>query len=81
MTIYEALKISSPQIEMLTMMGANPNDCSYLKLYEDYMAMKQEGEKVSYIVAKLATSYKVSERTIYDVVKRMQSYCNPFSAE
>lgn len=79
MTIYDALKLSSPQIEMLTAIGANPNDCSYLELYEEYMKLRRNGEKVSYIVAKLAVSYSVSERTIYDVVKRLQSNCNPFA--
>ena len=37
------------------------------------------GEKVGYIVAVLAERYGVSERTVYDVVKRFGQDCKPFS--
>lgn len=75
MTGYEALKLCSGQMDMLRTLGVNPNDCRYLKLYEDYNMMRQKPDKVSYIVATLAERYKVSERTVYDMVKRLRRSC------
>lgn len=65
----------SGQMNMLHTLGVNPNDCRYLKLYEDYREMRRKPDKVSYIVATLAERYKVSERTVYDVVRRMRQSC------
>lgn len=79
MRIYDVLKISSPQIELLEKVGVSPDYCRYIALYEDYVKMRNMGGEVTYIVAKLAEDYGVSVRTIYDVVKRMQSECSPFA--
>ena len=81
MQIYDVLKISSPQIELLGRVGINPDYCHYLPLFEDYMAMRNMGGKITYIVAKLAEDYDVSVRTVYDVVRRMQCECNPFAVD
>ena len=38
--------------------------------------MVADGEKVSYIVAALATKYDISERKVYDLIKRFKTNCN-----
>lgn len=43
------------------------------------MDMYQSGDKVSYIVAVLSEKYAVSERKVYDLLKRFQSDCKPFA--
>ena len=43
MRIYDVLKISSPQIELLGKVGINPDYCRYLPLFEDYTAMRNMG--------------------------------------
>lgn len=80
MTGYEALKLCSGQENMLHALGINPNDCRYLSLFEDYMEMSKTPDKVSYIVSVLAEKYRVSERTVYSVMDRLQRCCKPLSA-
>ena len=80
MTIYEALKLSGGMIEQLERAGAKPSDHKYVRLFEDYQRARKRGEKVSYIVAILAERYKISERKVYDIVKRLGSDCKLCSA-
>ena len=79
MTIYELLKFFGEPLERLENAGIKAGDYKYVALYEDYRKARETGEKVGYIVAVLADRYKVSERTVYDVVKRFGQNCKPFS--
>lgn len=79
MTIYEVLKFIGEPLERLTNAGIKAGDYKYIALYEDYLKARKTGEKVGYIVAVLAERYGVSERTIYDVVKRFGQDCKSFS--
>ncbi len=79
MTIYEMLKFSGCMIEQLEKAGAKPTDHKYVGLFEDYRQRRKNGEKIGYIVACLAERYNVSERTVYDIVKRLGGDCKCFS--
>lgn len=79
MTIYEALKLSGSMIELLERAGAKPSDHKYVGLFEEYQRARKSGEKVSYIVAVLAERYSISERNVYDIVKRLGSNCKSVS--
>ncbi len=79
MTIYEVLKFIGEPLERLTDAGIKTGDYKYIALYEDYRKALKTGEKVGYIVAVLAERYGVSERTVYDVVKRFGKDRKPFS--
>lgn len=81
MTQYEALKLLSGVIESLELAGVRPSDHRYLRLFEDFREAEQRGEKVVYIVATLATKYGVSEKTVYNVLRRLKSDCKDRSAE
>lgn len=50
-------------------MGIRPDDVQYNKL-------QTNGEKVSYIVATLSLRYGISERKVYDLIKRFKTDCN-----
>lgn len=79
MTVYEALKLCGGVIEKLEKAGVKPSDHRYVALFEDYREAKQRGEKVCYIVACLAQQYGMSERSVYDVVKRLAADCKAAS--
>lgn len=81
MTIYEALKLSGGTLELLEQAGVKPSDHKYISLFEDWQRARMSGEKVGYIVACLATKHHVSERTVYDVVRRFGQDCKPLSVE
>lgn len=80
MTVYETLKICGGLIENLEKAGINPRDHKYVGLFEDFREARERGEKVAYIVACLSAKYNVSERSVYEIVKRLGSNCKSVSA-
>lgn len=79
MKIIEVLKFNRELISKLKLAGIRLEDVEYVDLYTDYTTMLQRGEKVSYIVALLAERYAVSERTVYAIIRRFQSDCEPLA--
>ena len=76
MKVIEILKLNKGLLNILQTVGVKVEDVKYIELYNDYRLMIESGEKVSYAVAILAERYGVSERTVYMLLKRMQSECN-----
>lgn len=70
MTLYEAIKINASYLETLSKLGYKLGDERHLKMFEEYAEMIRRGVKVSYIVAYLAKRYGITERTVYNVVRR-----------
>lgn len=56
-------------------MGIRPDDVQYIELYK-YNKLHTNGEKVSYIVATLSLRYGISERKVYDLIRRFKTDCN-----
>lgn len=79
MTVYEALKLCGGVIDRLEKAGVKPSDHKYIAMFEEYWRAKQRGDKVSYIVACLAEQYDMSERGVYDVLKRLGTDCKTAS--
>lgn len=76
MTLYEILAINKEMITRLQEYGAKPDDCRYIDLYRDYLQLRDDGEKVTYIVSLLSERYHVSERKVYSLVKRFGQHCS-----
>lgn len=70
MTLFEALKFNREPLEMLINLGGKQDDLRFIDLYTEYEVMKKQGEKTTYTVAFLAHKYSVSERKVYDIIKR-----------
>jgi len=70
MTVFEILKFNKELINRLNMLGIKPDDCRYIELYSEYERMKKKGEKVTYIVRVLSLKYYISERKVYELIKR-----------
>lgn len=75
MTVFEILNFNRELITKLYMMGIKPNDYRYLDLYSEYEALKKRGEKITYIVSSLSSKYTISERKVYDLIKRFGKHC------
>lgn len=73
MKAYELLKVGAPILDRMSSVGVTAEDARYIEMYEDYARMKSEGQKVTYVVAYLSELYEVSERKIYDLVKKFES--------
>lgn len=75
MTLFEILNFNKELLNRLCMVGFKPDDCRYIDLYNEYEQMKNAGEKVTCIVNFLSAKYDVSERKIYEIVKRFGKHC------
>ena len=75
MRTIEVLKLNKSLLCILQNVGIRIDDVRYIELYNDYKALLNNGEKVSYIVAMLAKKYNISERTVYGLLKRLQKEC------
>lgn len=70
MKVVEFLKMGSEFLKMMSSFDLKRDDFQHIELYEEYMMLRGEGEKVDYILFVLSSKYKVSESTIKRVVKR-----------
>lgn len=77
MTIFDVLKFNRELLIRIRKSGIRLEDADYIDLFVDFKNMVANGDKVSYAVACLATSYQISERKVYTLIKRFQSDCNP----
>ena len=76
MTIIEILNLNKDLLKPFQKVGIRLDDVQYIDLYNEYRKMVADGEKVSYIVAALASKYDVSERKVYDLIRRFKTDCN-----
>ena len=60
---------------MLKKLGVKQDDVRYIDLYSEFEEMKKRGEKTTYTVLYLAGKYAVSERKVYDVIRRFRKGC------
>lgn len=75
MTLFEALKFNREPLETLIRMGMKPDDARYIDFYAEFEKLKNRGEKTTYVVLYLAEKYSVSERKVYDVIRRFKKGC------
>lgn len=58
-------------VEVLLANHININDVQNLQIYEQFIEMKKQGHKVSYITVFLADEYGMTDRCIYKIIKRL----------
>lgn len=76
MKVIEILNLNKELLKNFQKAGIRMDDVQYIDLFNEYLALVTQGEKVSYIVATLADKYTISERKVYDLIKRFKSDCN-----
>lgn len=72
MKVYELLGFHQELLEKLYAAGINTCDYKYVELYHEYVRLKKDGLKVAYIIAYLSEQYSISERKIYNVIKKLE---------
>ncbi len=76
MKLIEILNLNRELLKNFQKAGIRLDDVQYIDLFNEYRTLSAQGEKISYIVAHLATEYAVSERKVYSLIKRYKSECN-----
>lgn len=71
MTVFEILNFNKELLHRLFAAGVKANDHLYVNLYGDYLEMRENGQKMTYIVAVLSDRYMVSERKVYSIISRL----------
>lgn len=72
MVVADLLKISCEMLKLLSKYAVKTEDYKHLDLFADYVKMSALGEKTSYIVAVLSDKYKISEATIYRLLRKLR---------
>ena len=67
MTAFDVLNLYQTPFEWMLNSG----------LYKEYIRMKKDGCKTTYIVVYLAEKYRISERKVYTLLKRLSQNCEP----
>lgn len=75
MTVFEIFNFNKELLRRLMATGVKANDCVYVDLYNDYLQMRNTGNKMTYIVAMLSDKYDVSERQVYSIIDRLGKDC------
>ena len=75
MKLFEIINFNRELLSRLISAGFRLNDCRYLDLYAEYVRLKKEGEKKTWVVKFLSDKYDVSERKVYDVIKHFETDC------
>lgn len=81
MKIIEILNFNRELLSRIQNAGIRLDDCRYIELYDEYKTMQSQGNKITYIVTVLSGKYEVSERKVYDLVKRFESNCKLFAVQ
>jgi len=76
MKLIEILNLNRELLINLQKAGIRLDDVQYIDLFKEYRTLSAQGEKVSYIVARLATEYAISERKVYSLIRRFKTDCN-----
>ena len=71
MNNYEILKPNESLLHLLNKNGVSLSDVNNLSLYDEYCEMKRQGLKVRYIAITLAEKYKMTDRAVFKIVKRL----------
>lgn len=70
MTVYDLIKVYEGPMNVLNEANVNLSDVRYIDLYQEFLRMKGEGHKLTYIVAFLMDEYSVGQATVYRVIDK-----------
>ena len=75
MKVVEILKLGEKFLEALHDSCIKLSDFKYIGLYEEYRDIVDGGEKKTYAIAVLSKKYRISERQVYYLIKKMGRDC------
>lgn len=69
MKMFELISVNAPILKVLHKNRVRTDVFKYVEIYEKYLEMSKSGEKITYIVANLSSTFDVCERTIYRIIE------------
>ena len=71
MKVVEILKLGREFLKLLSSFDLRCDDYKHIELYEEYVKMRRDGDKVDYILYLLSEKYNLSESTVKRIVRRL----------
>lgn len=72
MKVYELLSTNASLIRKMNQSGVRAESVGNLKLYEEFVRLRNDGLKVRYIARHLAEEFNTSDRRVFRVVAEME---------
>jgi hypothetical protein len=73
MTKFELLSVNKDLLKAMDKNGIKPHHHKFIDLFKEYKKMASMGEKITYIVTLLSSTYGISERAIYRLIELFDS--------
>jgi hypothetical protein len=73
MTKFELLSVNKDLLKTMHDNGIKPQHHKFIDLFKEYKKMASMGEKITYIVTLLSSTYGISERAIYRLIELFDS--------
>lgn len=71
MRAYELLLTNRSLLTAMNECQLSVSDIKYIKLITEYIGMRAEGHKKTYIVGCLSDRYEIPERSLYRIIERL----------
>ena len=71
MKVVDLLKINQSAMESLSKCDIRKGDFRFVALHDEYVHLREKGEKYWYVITHLAEKYKMSESSVKRLVKRL----------
>ena len=71
MKAVDILRIGEKFLKLMSDCDLRRDDWKHIALYEEYMKMRGEGDKVDYILYYLSQKYHTSESSVKRIIKRL----------
>lgn len=71
MKVIELLPTIASVLKAVTEFGINVKDYKYIEMYDEYYKMRKSGLKYWYVVYALSEKYKISERQVIRIIRRL----------
>lgn len=81
MKVVELVKLGGEMLKTMSENGVMLNDWKYVSMYEAYRNMRANRMKHTAAVGELSEEYKVSERTVERVIKRLSLNVNTINEQ
>ena len=72
MTIYDIITFHKSLLQQFNKLNISSSDYLSADIYDKFLLSKEKGDKVTYITIKLAQEYNCSQRTIYNIIRKME---------
>lgn len=76
MKVVELVKISRELLKVLSENDVRINDWKHLKMFDEFMTMRQNGIKYRYAVSHLSATYGISRANVERTIRRLGKVLN-----